>query len=194
MGSSRLEVEDPGTVRVSECGQVAGEILVFALGDGVAAEEIDGAAFGGGGEPGACGIFSGTPDCGHCSSGVLQPRASCARSSARPTSRVRRVRPAMTRADSMRQTASMARCGSVADTATDHTSFPNGECKEAADFSMAWIRQLSTRADFVLGSLLGTGWALNSSISKTWRISISESALWGLGQRFDPLDGLFQGH
>jgi len=34
-----------------ECGQVAGEVLVFALGDGVAAEEIDGAAFGGGGEP-----------------------------------------------------------------------------------------------------------------------------------------------
>jgi hypothetical protein len=61
--------------------------------------------------------------------------ASCARSSARPTSRVRRVSPAMTRADSMRQTASMVRCrarceaccgssgGSVADTATDHTSF-----------------------------------------------------------------------
>jgi hypothetical protein len=29
----------------------------------------------------------------------------------------------MTRADSMRQTASMVRCRSVADTATDHTSF-----------------------------------------------------------------------
>ena len=54
MGSSRLELRS-GTV-VLECGQVAGEVLVFALGDGVAAEEIDGAAFGGGGEPGA-GIF-----------------------------------------------------------------------------------------------------------------------------------------
>ena len=31
--------------------EFTGELLVFALGDGVAAEEIDGAAFGGGGEP-----------------------------------------------------------------------------------------------------------------------------------------------
>ena len=31
--------------------EFAGELFVFALGDGVAAEEIDGAAFGGGGEP-----------------------------------------------------------------------------------------------------------------------------------------------
>jgi hypothetical protein len=31
--------------------ELAGELFVFALGDGVAAEEIDGAAFGGGGEP-----------------------------------------------------------------------------------------------------------------------------------------------
>ena len=35
-------------------------------------------------------------------------RASCARSSATPTSRVRRVRPAISRGDSMRQTASIA--------------------------------------------------------------------------------------
>jgi hypothetical protein len=31
--------------------EFAGELFVFALGDGVTAEEIDGAAFGGGGEP-----------------------------------------------------------------------------------------------------------------------------------------------
>jgi hypothetical protein len=34
-----------------ECGEVACQVFVFTLGDGVAAEEIDGAAFGGGGEP-----------------------------------------------------------------------------------------------------------------------------------------------
>ncbi len=34
-----------------ECGEVACQVFVFALGDGVAAEEIDGAAFGGCGEP-----------------------------------------------------------------------------------------------------------------------------------------------
>jgi hypothetical protein len=110
-----------------ECGEVACQVFVFTLGDGVAAEEIDGAAFGGGGEP--CAGFSGTPVRGHCSRAAR--RASCARSSARPTSRVRRVRPAMTRADSMRQTASMVRCRSVADTATDHTSFGSMDASAA---------------------------------------------------------------
>ena len=49
--------------------------------------------------------LSGMPDSGHCSSAAT--RASWARSSARPTSRTMRVRPAMSRADSIRQTASM---------------------------------------------------------------------------------------
>ena len=48
-------------------------------------------------------------------------RASCASSSARPTSRTMRARPAMSLADSMRQTASMVRWMSVAVTATDHS-------------------------------------------------------------------------
>ena len=39
-----------------EGGEVAGEVFVFTLGYGVAAEEVDGAAFGGGGEP-CSGIF-----------------------------------------------------------------------------------------------------------------------------------------
>src|SRR5712692_8131685 len=50
--------------------------------------------------------LSGTPDSGHCSSAAT--RASCARSSARPTSPTIRARPAMTLADSIRQTASIA--------------------------------------------------------------------------------------
>src|SRR5688572_4968634 len=61
----------------------------------------------------------GMPSVGHCSSAATS--ASCARSSAMPTSRTMRVRTAMTLGDSMRQTASIARCVSVAVTATDHT-------------------------------------------------------------------------
>src|SRR5882757_786419 len=49
---------------------------------------------------------SGTPRTGHCSSAIT--RASCASSSAAPTSPVIRVRPAMRRGDSIRQTASIA--------------------------------------------------------------------------------------
>src|SRR5256885_3807021 len=65
--------------------------------------------------------LSGTPDCGHCSSAAT--RASCARSSATPTSRTIRANPAMSLGDSILQTASMARWVSVAVTATDHTIF-----------------------------------------------------------------------
>src|SRR5690348_5447983 len=65
--------------------------------------------------------LSGTPDCGHCSSAATS--ASCARSSARPTSRTIRVSPAISLGDSILQTASMVRCISVAATATDHTIF-----------------------------------------------------------------------
>src|SRR6266850_5465106 len=55
--------------------------------------------------------LSGTPDSGHCSSAATS--ASCARSSARPTSRTTRVRPAMSRGASILHTASMAPCVSV---------------------------------------------------------------------------------
>src|SRR5437899_3448540 len=54
---------------------------------------------------------SGTPSAGHCSSAAT--RASCASSSAVPMSPTRRASPAMSRADSIRQIASMARCASV---------------------------------------------------------------------------------
>src|SRR5215213_8730383 len=55
--------------------------------------------------------LSGTPDSGHCSRAATS--ASWARSSARPTSRTTRTRPAISRADSIRQTASIARCASA---------------------------------------------------------------------------------
>src|SRR5689334_23190374 len=50
--------------------------------------------------------FSGMPVSGQRSSAVIS--ASCARSSASPTSRTTRTRPPRSRADSIRQTASMA--------------------------------------------------------------------------------------
>src|SRR2546427_3190726 len=53
---------------------------------------------------------SGTPDAGHCSSAAT--RASCASSSAVPISPTRRASRAMSRADSIRQIASIARCAS----------------------------------------------------------------------------------
>src|SRR6267378_2762723 len=65
--------------------------------------------------------LSGMPEPGHCSRAAT--RASWANSSAMPTSRTMRVSPAMMRADSMRQTASMARWVSVEVTATHHTIF-----------------------------------------------------------------------
>src|SRR5271156_3302302 len=64
--------------------------------------------------------LSGMPAAGHCSSAATS--ASCASSSARPTSRTMRASPAIIRADSILQTASMARCVSAAVTATDNTT------------------------------------------------------------------------
>ncbi|TWH03393.1 hypothetical protein L613_008100000160 [Pseudoxanthomonas taiwanensis J19] len=55
--------------------------------------------------------LSGTPSAGHFSSAATS--ASWASSSARPTSRTIRVRPPITRADSIRQTASMVRAMST---------------------------------------------------------------------------------
>src|SRR5438094_1128247 len=55
--------------------------------------------------------FSGTREVGHCSSAATRP--SCASSSAVPMSPTRRASPAMSRADSIRQIASMARCALV---------------------------------------------------------------------------------
>src|SRR5881397_1737879 len=55
--------------------------------------------------------LSGTPDSGHCSSAATS--ASWARSSAMPTSPTMRARPAISLADSIRQTASIARWAST---------------------------------------------------------------------------------
>src|ERR1700738_3603155 len=68
----------------------------------------------------APGLF-GTPDSGHCSSAATS--ASCASSSARPTSFTIRARPAISLADSILQTASIARWVSDTVTATNHSMF-----------------------------------------------------------------------
>src|SRR5579864_5251100 len=80
--------------------KLATEFFVLALQHGVSAEVVNGRclAVAMSQAPG----LSGTPDCGHCSSAAT--RASCARSSARPTSRTIRVRPAMSLGDSILQT------------------------------------------------------------------------------------------
>ena len=66
--------------------------------------------------------LAGTPASGHCWSAAT--RASWARSSARLRSRTIRTRPAMTRADSRRQTASTVRCACELVTTPDHNTRP----------------------------------------------------------------------
>ena len=70
--------------------------------------------------------LSGTPVSGHFSRAIK--RASCARSSAWPMSPTMRASPAMSLADSILQTASMARCVSVAVMGCNQASVPR-PCK-----------------------------------------------------------------
>jgi hypothetical protein len=81
------------------------ELLVLALDSLLSANFVDRTVLRGGRarRPG----LSGTPDSGHCSSATTS--ASCASSSARPTSRTIRARPAMSRAHSILKTALIAR-------------------------------------------------------------------------------------
>src|ERR1700733_6956689 len=136
--------------------------------------------------------LSGTPVRGHCSSAATS--ASCARSSARPTSRVRRVSPATTRADSMRHAASMvrcvARCESVADTATDHTSF--NPWMQVLLFVDGLIWQLSPFRFFVLDLLFGQD---GCEVFHLEDLADFDFGVDGVGVRatLDPLDGLFKG-
>src|SRR5260370_1989647 len=94
--------------------------------------------------------LSGTPDSGHFSSAAT--RASCASSSARPTSRTIRARPAMSLADSILQTAWIARCVSEAVTATDHSIFIGRRKAESCRRSRS-VHQLSSLAALLLDLL-----------------------------------------
>jgi hypothetical protein len=111
--------------------------------------------------------FSGRPDTGHCLSAAT--RASCARSSATPTSRTIRVSPAMSFACSILQTASIARYASVAVTATDHSiskSPAQAPARRTFYVAIPISRKRSTASP-----------GPKSSSSNNWRISISPSSL-----------------
>src|SRR5579875_3090735 len=90
--------------------------------------------------------LSGTPLSGQRSSAVTS--ASCASSSASPTSRTMRARPAMSRGDSIRHTASMVRWMSVAVMATDHST-----CFGAAQVHVGLSRHWLARILEALGRL-----------------------------------------
>ena len=123
--------------------------------------------------------LSGTPVAGHCSSAATS--ASCARSSARPTSRTIRARPAMSRADSIRQTASIARW----------TSPHAASAGPARSLPLPTARRCSRRAAAPPASRSsGVNSSPKSSASKTWRISISDSARHRVRAALDPLDRL----
>src|ERR1700722_455200 len=96
----------------------------------------------------------------------------------------------MTRADSMRQTASMVRCRSVADTATDHTSFKRGVQERLFVRGLIW--QLSAAAYFVLDLFLGQdgGEVFHLKDLADFDFVVAGVAV---GAALDPLDGLFKG-
>ena len=96
--------------------------------------------------------------------------ASCARSSATPTSRTIRARPAISRADSIRQTASIVRLISREATVASGVGYA---------FASAWARN---RASCSRSS--GVSSAPKSSASNTGRISTSPSGVpSGFGMR-----------
>src|SRR5215831_18508216 len=83
--------------------------------------------------------LSGTPEAGHFSSAATS--ASCASSSARPTSRVMRASAATIFADSIRQTASIAAC--VAElTLAVRRSGPYQRLEPAPEHALAVERKL----------------------------------------------------
>src|ERR1700687_2262525 len=104
--------------------------------------------------------LSGTPDFGHCSSAAT--RASCARSSATPTSRTIRARPAMSRGDSILQTASITRCVSVA-TATDHIMLQSANASRGVASRLLGCRTLPFLHAF--GEFLGPEYLANLGLA-----------------------------
>src|SRR5919204_3965593 len=95
--------------------------------------------------------LSGTPDSGHRSSAATS--ASWASSSARPTSRTIRARPAMSLADSIRQTASIARCASDAVTAIDQSILIRPSASRGAPRLMLLLGHLTSQALLLLPEL-----------------------------------------
>ena len=110
--------------------------------------------------------LSGTPDSGHRSSAATS--ASCASSSAMPTSRTIRARPAMSRADSIRQTASIARCASVAVTLPiTPRSSARASCDQPAICLRCRKRMARARRRLRV-ALLGVCECLRSILARGW--------------------------
>src|SRR4051812_11719866 len=134
----------------------------------------------------------GTPDSGHCSSATT--RASCARSSARPTSRTIRARPAMSLADSILQTASIALWTgwvSVAVTATDQTIFipPLQDRDEPRLLLVGDLRPQALLLLPQLGSEFGS-----EVLGLEHRAKLDLGLPFhGIGAALDPFDRLFHG-
>src|SRR5258708_10938974 len=134
--------------------------------------------------------LSGTPASGHCSSAAT--RASCASSSARPTSRTMRARPAMTLADSILQTAWIARCVSEAVTATDHSIFIGRRkaesCRRRSARLAALLLDLLAELLFPLRELAG-----GVAGSAVWRLEDLPDLDLGIleGGALEPFDRLF---
>src|SRR5262245_57550805 len=95
-----------------------------------------------------------------------------------------RARPAMRRGDSMRQTASIARCVSVAVTATDHSIF-----KPRAQPRLLLRRQLRPQP-LLLGPQLGRELGAEVVGLEDLPDLDLRLALVGIGAALDPLDAL----
>ena len=128
------------------------------------------------------------PTRGHCSSAATS--ASCASSSARPTSRTMRARPAISLADSIRQTASIARWASDAGTRTDLSSIRRADAARAPARRAQLLASACARRRSSASRSSGVIASPKSSASKTWRISISDSPCHRVGAALDPLDRL----
>ena len=100
----------------------------------------------------------------------------------------------MTRADSMRHTASMVRwktrCGSVADTATDHTGL--NPWMQVRLFFCGLIWQLSPFRYFVLDLLFGQDGREVFHLKDLTDLDLVVAGA-AVGATIDPLDGLFEG-
>src|SRR5580698_10211963 len=105
-------------------------------------------------------------------------------------SRVRRVSVAMRRGDAMRQTASMVRCGSAADTATDHTSFKRGVQERLFGCGLIW--QLGPFRYFVLDLFFGQDGGEVFHLEDLADFDFGVASV-GVGAALDPFDGLFEG-
>src|SRR5512143_2626806 len=133
--------------------------------------------------------LSGTPASGHRSSATTS--ASWASSSARPTSRTIRVRAAIKRADSILQTASIARWVSEAVTASDHTIFNPSVEDRAKPRLLLLTRHLRPNALLLRPELRSEFRAEIVRLEHLPDLELRLAAREGIRGAFDPFDRLF---